>query len=442
MFDLLLRGALLVDAHGERHADLALIGEKIAAVLAPDTPAESRMTRHVHGLVILPGLVDTHVHLCDPGYTHKEDFASGTLAAALGGVTTLLDMPTDSPITTTAQDLREKMEIARGRIHVDVGLQVAKLCDHASLDEIRALDPVSFEMFMAGVPDAYRHDTQLRLVNSLKALKPLDTLACISPGDHALQSAPQTLTGRAGLDALLASRPPVAEAAGIANAVLAAASTGTRVHLRQGNSKLGMETWRRLRDLADVTIETTPQALLLTEDAYDERRNFFKALPPLRAKEDRDAMIAAVKEGLIDMIVTDHAPHAYEEKAAHYDDFRDVPSGMPGVQTFLAAMLSLVKAGHLSLRDIATLCAYQPAQRFGLGTSKGLLAPGFDADLLLLDPKGATTVRDEDQRSKARYTPFDGMSVPWALRDVYLRGIVFEEHDAARGKIVNVTARK
>ncbi|MDR5880406.1 dihydroorotase family protein [Caballeronia sp. LZ032] len=440
MFDLILRGAMLVDANGERHADIAIVGHRIAALLAPDTPAETRATRDVHGLVALPGFVDTHVHLCDPGYTHKEDFESGTRAAALGGVTTLLDMPTDSPITTHAAELREKMALASGRIHVDVGFQVAKLRDHPALDDVRALDPVSFELFMAGVPEAYRHDTQKTLVDSLTALKPLNTLACISPGDHALQSAPQMHTGRAGLDALLASRPPVAEAAGIAHAVLASAATGTRVHLRQGNSKLGIDTWRRLRDLADVSIETTPQALLLTEDSYDERRNFFKALPPLRPEGDRAALLEAVREGLIDMIVTDHAPHAHAEKAAHYDDFRDVPSGMPGVQTFVATMLHLVDNGDLTLRDLARLCACNPAQRFGLAKTKGLLAPGYDADLLLLDPKGSMTLRDGDQRSKARYTPFDGLHVSWALKAVYLRGALLEETGAARGVVVTASA--
>lgn len=428
MFDLLLRGATLVDATGERQADLAIAGDKIAAILAPGTPAESLATRDVRGQTMLPGLVDAHVHLCDPGYTHKEDFASGTRAAAAGGVTTLLDMPTDKPITTHADDLREKMAIARGRLHVDVGFQVAKLCDHPALDAVRALNPVSFELFMAGVPEAYRHDTQERLVQSMKALRAVDAIACVSPGDHSLQSAPRSEMGRAGLDALLTSRPPVAEAAGIANAALAAAATGARVHLRQGNSQLGFETWRRLRDLADVTIETTPQALLLTEDAYDERRNFLKALPPLRPARDRDALRAALRAGLIDMIVTDHAPHAYEEKAAHYDDFRDVPSGVPGLQTFLAAMLSLVQTGDIDLRGVATLCARNPAQRFGLGACKGLLAPGYDADLVLLDPAGRTTVRDADQRSKARYTPFDGLSVPWALSGVYLRGALIDDN--------------
>ncbi|SAK48984.1 dihydroorotase [Caballeronia fortuita] len=440
MFDLILRGAKLVDANGERCADLAIIDQKIAALLAPGTPAETRATRDVRGLVILPGLVDTHVHLCDPGYTHKEDFDSGTRAAALGGVTTLLDMPTDLPITTHASDLREKMTLAGGRIHVDVGFQVAKLRDHPSIDDVRALDPVSFELFMAGVPEAYRHDTQEALMNSLKALRPLNTLACISPGDHSLQSAPQTDTGRAGLNALLASRPPVFEAAGIANAVLAAAATGARVHLRQGNSKLGVDTWRRLRDLADVSIETTPQALLLTEDVYDERRNFFKALPPFRPEGDRVALLAAVREGLIDMLVTDHAPHAHAEKAAHYDDFRDVPSGMPGVQTFLATLLHLVERGEITLRDIAKLCAHNPAQRFGLGATKGLLAPGYDADLLLLDPERSTTLRNEDQRSKARYTPFDGMHVSWSLAAVYLRGALKGETTPANGRVVTASA--
>lgn len=440
MFDLVVRGATIVEAGGAVRADLCVSDGRVAALLSPDTPVTAKVERRVDGCYLLPGLVDAHVHLRDPGLTHKEDFESGTRAAAAGGVTTLLDMPTDDPWTDSVESYIGKQRLANGRLHVDVGLQVALRRDADDLRALRALNPVSVEVFTADVPKAYLHDTQYSLLHALKLLRPLDVLACVSPGDQSLLES--ALNG--GVDAFLASRPPLAEASGIAKAILAATEAKTRVHIRQTNSALGLATFRRMRSLADVSIETTPQCLLFTADDYTQLGADIKASPPMRSAEDRDALRSALREGLIDIVATDHAPHARAEKNAHYDAFADIPGGMPGVQTLLATMLHFVATGDIDLPALVRMCSANPAQRFGTGHCKGSLAVGLDADILVLDPRLDTRISHGDQLSRAGYTPFDGMKVPGKLTAVFLRGALIYENGqlvapAPAGKILGAS---
>ncbi len=418
-FDLLLRGGTLVDTSGLRPVDLAIRDGRIAAHLPRGATAEAARVLDVTGCLVLPGLVDAHAHLREPGLTHKEDLATGTAAAAAGGVTTVLVMPTDEPWTDTPDLLRAKGELARGRLRADVSFQVAVRRGAPGLRALKDAGAVSFELFTADVPERWRHDTLATLAASVAAVAAVDGLACVSPGDQSLLDA-----APAGTDAgaYCASRPPLAEAAGIARAVLVAADRGARVHVRQSNSAAGLEAWRRLRGLADVTLETTVQCLLFTADRYADLGAAIKASPPFRAEADRAALLAAVRDGIVDVVATDHAGHAPAEKAARHPRFADIPGGMPGLQTLLPCMLHLVDRGDLALTDLVRVCAANPAARFGFGGRKGALTPGCDADVLVLDPRRSSTVADADQWSKAKFTPFAGLTIPYRLAHVVLRG--------------------
>jgi len=418
VFDLVLRGGTIVGANGFLRADLCVSGGRVAALLSPQTPVGAKAEWRVDGCYLLPGLVDAHVHLREPGLTHKEDFESGTRAAAAGGGATLLDMPTDEPWTDTVDSYTEKQSLAKGRLYVDVGLQVALRRDTDQLHALRSLNPVSVEVFTADVPAAYLHDTQSSLLHALKRIKPLDILACVSPGDQSLLES----VVQGGVDEFAASRPPLAEASGIAKAILSAAEAMTRIHIRQTNSALGIATYRRMRDLADVSIETTPQCLLFSAQDYYQLGADIKASPPMRSVEDRDVLREALREGLIDIVATDHAPHSREEKTAEYGTFAAIPGGMPGVQTLLASMLHFVGTGDIDLPALVRMCSTNPAQRFRIGDRKGALSPGKDADILVVNPNLDTCIRHGDQLSKAGYTPFDGMRVPGKLTAVFLRG--------------------
>ncbi|MBA1346844.1 dihydroorotase family protein [Rhizobium sp. WYCCWR 11146] len=422
MFDTMILGGTVVNADGQGLADVGIRDGRVAALLAPGETVMARSFIDAGGKQLLPGLVDAHAHLREPGLTQKEDFESGTHAAALGGVTTILDMPTDDPWTATARQLSEKMTSATGRLHVDVGFQavVSKSCD--SLDDLLALSPVSLELFTADVPAEYLFDSLDAVTEMLRRLAGAGPVIGVSPGDQSI------LEGSAGRDrggdisAFLASRPPIAEAGGIARAVLAAAETGARVHVRQVNSKLGVEAWCRLQSMADVTVETTPQNLFFTSGDYETAGAKLKGSPPFRRYDDVQALRHAVFEGLITIMATDHAPHSAVEKSAAYGSFADIPGGMPGLQTLLSVMLDLVAEKLVALPDLVRMCAYNPANRFGLGRSKGSIAVGCDADILVVDLNHSTVITDAEQATRAAYTPFHGRRMAGRLTDVFLRG--------------------
>lgn len=422
--DMLITGATVVDAGGLSDASVAIGDGRVLALLPPGAAPEARQVIDATGRMLLPGLVDAHAHLREPGLTHKEDFASGTHAAALGGVTTVLDMPTDEPWTATPDQLRHKIALARGRIHVDVGFQVVLRRSLEDLAALAALGPVSFELFTADVPGPFLFATPDAVAEALRRLAGLGITVGVSPGDQSILAASAGRDTSGTIAAFLASRPPLAEANGVARAVLAAAATGARIHVRQVNSALGLDTWTRLRGLADASVETTPQNLSFTADDYGIHGAGLKASPPLRGPADVAALRAALRAGLIDIVGTDHAPHAPEEKARESSAFADIPGGLPGLQTLLACMLRLVGEGVIGLADIARMCADSPSRRFGLGGRKGRIAPGHDADILVLDMAGTSTIRNEDQVSKAGATPFHGWTVPGRLDRVILRGQV------------------
>lgn len=422
MFETLIRGATVVNAEGSSRADIGIAAGRIAALMPPGETAEAAKTIDAQGNLLLPGLVDAHAHLRDPGLTHKEDFSSGTHAAALGGVTTVLDMPTDEPWTATPEHFADKMARAEGRIHVDVGLQAVVSRDLSLIPRLLDLAPVSFELFTADVPDAFLFATLDAVAEALKAFGGADTTIGISPGDQSVLTVSAERDHSGTIAAFQASRPPLAEANGIARALVAAASAEMRVHVRQINSELGVETWNRLRGIADASVETTPQNLFFAAKDYETQGAKLKASPPLRTTHDVDALRAALSAGLIDIVATDHAPHAPAEKAASYAAFADIPGGMPGLQTLLPAMLKLVDEGLISLPDLVRMCASNPAERFGLGRRKGRIAVGYDADLLILDPRRSSAISNAEQVSHAAYTPFDGWTVRARLTNVFLRG--------------------
>ncbi|MBB3595246.1 dihydroorotase [Rhizobium sp. BK529] len=422
MFDTLITGGTVVNADRESPADVGIRGGEIAALLAPGDTATARSFIDARGKQLLPGLVDAHVHLREPGLTQKEDFESGTHAAALGGVTTVLDMPTDDPWTATAQQLSEKMASAAGRLHVDVGFQAVLSRKIDNLDDLLALSPVSLELFTADVPVDYRFDTMDAVTEMLRRVAGAGPVIGVSPGEQSILEGSAGRNRAGDIRAFLESRPPLAEAGGIARAVLAAAETGARVHVRQVNSKLGVETWRRFRGMADVTVETTPQNLFFTSEDYETAGARLKGSPPFRSRDDVVALRNAVSEGLIAIMATDHAPHSPLEKSLPHDVFADIPGGMPGLQTLLPVMLDLVAEKLMTLQDLVRICSRNPALRFGLGRAKGAIAVGRDADILLIDMTRSTDITDITQVSRAAYTPFHGKRTPGRLTDVFLRG--------------------
>ncbi|MFM9969047.1 MAG: dihydroorotase [Burkholderiales bacterium] len=424
MLDLVIRGATVVSAEANLNADVGIEGGTIVELAPQGATLKARETVDADGLWLMPGLVDAHVHLREPGLEHKEGFASGTRAAAAGGVTTVMVMPTDNPVTITPAHFIEKRALAERSAQVDFALQAGLGADGSHIPELVDLGAVSFEIFLADMPDALLIDNAEILLQLLTRIAACASIAGITPGDHGVVSS-RTRTIRAISTGAAAdfpgTRPPVSEALGVARACIAAGDTGARVHLRQLSCRAGASALAALRGGGAITAEVTPHNLYLDASALQRLGPFAKVGPPLRPIDDVRAMQTALQARQIDIVATDHAPHLPEEKRAGETDIWKAPSGLPGLQTFLPVMLKLVESGVIGINDLVRVCASEPARIFGL-QCKGRIATGMDADLILLNPRATFQVRNEDQLSKSRITPFAGLETRGRLDRVFLRG--------------------
>jgi dihydroorotase len=415
MFDLVISGGLIVGDASSSIGSICVTDGKVTAIADPGETPQARETIDAAGLIVLPGLVDAHVHFREPGLTHKEDFASGSRAAAAGGVTTVMVMPTDDPLTTTPETFAEKRALAEGKCHVDFALQAGLGTDTTHVAELARLGAISFELFQTGAPAALNVDDPADLVRCLEAVRDAGAVTGVTPGSASLLSV-YADRGRAihggAPRAFAAAWPTELEAMGVAQACLAARLAGARIHLRQVSSTDGVATLAALADRRHVTSEVTPHNLLLDESALERLGPVAKVAPPLRPRSDVERVRAALAHGTIDIVATDHAPHTPAEKAAGDGDIWVPPGGFPGVQTWLPLMLGLFAEGVLDYPGIVRACARRPAEIFGLYPGKGALLVGSDADMVLIDPARPMVIRDEDQLSKALRSPFAGLEAP------------------------------
>lgn len=424
MFDVLVRRGRVVVEDGIEVRSIAILDGRVAALMSGGDEPPAREVVEAANHLVLPGIVDSHVHFREPGLTHKEDFASGSLAAAAGGVTTVMVMPTDDPFTITPERFTDKIALATGRTHVDFALQAGLGPAREHVRALADLGAVSFEIFMSDLPPSLLVDDPAELVASLAAVREAGRVAGVTPGNNSLyrraaENAQRTFgTAR---PAFAASRPPEAEALGVVEACIASSLSGARVHLRQISCAASLTALAAFRT-STVTAEVTPHNLILDEADFLRLGPVAKVAPPLRPAADVAAIRRAMTDGVLDVIATDHAPHHPDEKARGVDDIWKGPGGFPGVQTFLPLMLRLVGESVLDYPRLVRTCCATPARLFGLYPRKGCLQVGSDADFVIVDPSRPMTIRNQDQLSKARNVPFDGMVAPATPVLACLRG--------------------
>ena len=425
-FDLLVHGGTVVTPSGVQRADVGVKDGRIEAVgdLSAAAAAERVSARGLH---VLPGAIDSQVHFREPGLTHKEDIGSGSACAALGGVTTFFEMPNTSPPTTTAEALAWKVRRAKETSWVDFAFYVGASAEN--VDQLGVLEGLEG---CAGVKVFLGSSTGNLLVDDPQVLA------------RVLRSGHRRMACHSELESRLKARKPMTEGASVhthpvwrdeecavqsTRALLEAArAAGRRVHVLHVTTAGELPLLAAARDVA--TFEVTPQHLTLeAPDCYDRLGTLAQMNPPIRDARHRAALWDAVKSGLVDVLGSDHAPHAREEKAKPYPGS---PSGMPGVQTLLPLMLNHVHEGRLSLERVVDLTAHGPARVFGLD-SKGRLEPGRDADLTLVDLKREHVISAAEQRTRCGWTPFEGMKVVgfpvgtlvrgrWVMREGVLQG--------------------
>ncbi|QMU76027.1 allantoinase AllB [Streptacidiphilus sp. PB12-B1b] len=415
---------------GERPADVVVQGGRITSVL-PHGAGEGEVL-DLGGLALLPGLVDTHVHVNEPGRTEWEGFATATRAAAAGGVTTVVDMPLNSlPPTTTMAGLEAKQKAAAGQTFVDVGLWGGAVPGNtADLEPLHRAGVFGFKSFLApsGV-DEFPHLTAAQLEEAMLELSRLGALSIIHAEDPAVLDAAPHRAGPHYAD-FLASRPDDAEATAVATLLETAARTGTRVHILHVSSAAVLPLLRRARaEGVRVTAETCPHYLTLAAEGVPDGDTAFKCCPPIRDESNREQLWQALADGEFAAVVSDHSPSTPDLKHlprhGGSGDFAAAWGGIASLQLGLPAVWTEARRRGFALADVVRWMSSGPAGLAGL-SAKGAIAPGMDADLVAFDPDAEFTVEPEGLHHRNPVTPYAGRALTGAVRTTWLRGRVVD----------------
>jgi len=364
--------------------------------------------------LILPGAIDIHTHMREPGMTRKEDFASGTISAAFGGVTCVFDMPNTKPPTLSLYDVEEKKALASRKAWTDFGLFGG--CSDSSDPARIASEVVGFKIFMSSTTGSVLLSEDASIKRSFDFIRPFNKVVSVHAEDeHLITDDPEQSPKDHDRN-----RPDQAEARAISR--LASLGAANRVNVCHVTSRLGIEALAR----TNFSAEAAPHHMLL--DFNRSKTGYAKINPPLRRKADRESVLQAFTEGKIGILASDHAPHTIEEKE---QEFGSAPSGVPGVETSFPLMMALARKEKFGLDTLIKAACEKPAQLFGL--NKGAIEEGKDADLLVLDPRAVTPINARKLHSKCGWTPFEGYEAIFP-QAVFLRGQLLVEDGGLVGE--------
>ena len=418
---------------------------RIAACLRGNDRASADVVIDARSRLLFPGFVDAHVHMRDPGQPQKEDFGSGSAAAAVGGITTVMCMPNNRPPIDSLSGFDQARKAGESCSFVDFALQAAvHPSNQHAMASLWDAGVVSFETMLADGPAGEAYLDAALLLDMLAQAAAIGARVGVFAGNQAVIDA--TLdrlrkSERTDFPAFAESRPAISEALGLARLMEARHATGAGVIARQVSTARGFEILAaaKAKAPAGILIEVTPHHLHLDATALAQLGPYAQMLPPLRSKADVAGAQAAAASGVIDFVGSDHAPHALAEK-----DKADpwlCPSGTPGLDTLAPAVLDLAAGGIIAYAQVALLLAERPARAFGLGDRKGRIAVGLDADLALVDPEATLPVTPEVIRSRAGRSPFEGLTLRGRPVLTVLRGEVLAEGgkiavDQPRGRLL------
>lgn len=413
-FDLLLTGGTVVNQDGKGVRDVGVNDGRIAAI-GDLGQASAGETIDCTGLHVLPGVVDSQVHFREPGMEHKEDLETGSVAAVLGGVTAVFEMPNTNPLTTSEAALADKVGRATGRMHCDFAFWVGGTRENAKdVGELERLPGAAgIKVFMGsstgdllveddeGVASILRNTRRRAAFHSEDEFRLRERLGLRVEGDPASHPV---------------WRDEIAALTCTERLVRIARQTRARIHVLHISTAEEIDFLERHKDVA--TCEATPHHLTFTADDYARLGTLLQMNPPVRAARHRDGVWRGISQGIVDVFGSDHAPHTLAEKQKTYPAS---PSGMTGVQTLVPVMLDHVNAGRLSIERFVDLTSHGPQRIFGMAR-KGRIAAGYDADFTIVDLKRRETITNARQGSKAGWTPHDGRQVTgWPVGTV-IRG--------------------
>jgi len=431
-YDLVVRSRRTVVPDGTRAAAIAVSGPAIAAIDDYDARLEAGRDVDLGDLALLPGLIDTHVHVNEPGRTEWEGFATATRAAAAGGVTTICDMPLNSlPPTTSVVALAEKRAAAAGRCWVDVAFWGGAVPGNgASLRPLHDAGVVGFKCFLldSGVPE-FPPLAPAELRSVLGSLAEVDALLIAHAEDAAEIKEIGSASGR-DFGAFVASRPPVAERRAIERVISAAAATGARAHIVHLSAAecVAMIAGAKAAGIR-LTAETCPHYLYFAAEQVPDGATEFKSCPPIRDSVNREALWRGLEAGVIDCVVSDHSPCPPELKSFGSGDFGAAWGGIASLQLGLSAVWTVARRRGRTLDDVVRWMASAPAALAGL-PAKGRLAVGGDADLVAFDPDETYVVDPARLHHRHQVTPYAGRMLTGRVRQTWLRGTSLLEGEA------------
>ena len=369
--------------------------------------------------LLLPAGIDMHVHFRDPGFPHKEDFSTGSLAAAFGGISCVFDMPNTRPRTTTTNALLEKKDIVKKKSFTDFGLYAA-ITDN-NIEKIKDLSKYcsGFKIFLGTTTNSI-HLSEQKLKNALSKAHQSNKITLIHAENE--QCLKKNRIVEHDLKDHLRARPSACEETSIKNIVDISKNIPSEVHVCHLSSCEGFEMLRARPK--NLSVGVTPHHLFFDIDNIDSKCSFYKANPPIRSKFDRESLWNGIKNGFIDVLESDHAPHTLEEKES---EFEKAPTGLPGVEVMYPLFLAEAKKDHLSFSRLLSLLCKRPAELMGI--PKGKIEVGRDADIVVVDLKKECKIETENLHSKCGWTPFEGRSAIFPSH-VFIRGEkLIEDHE-------------
>ena len=431
-----IRNALLIGEGRRREADVVVSGDRITGIYPPGKAPEasagsagSALIIEAAGLWLLPGVIDDHVHFREPGLTHKADIASESAAAAAGGVTSFMEMPNTMPQTVSVQEWENKNILAAERSVINYSFYIG--ATDTNIEELRRANPAlvpAFKLFLGA-------STGNMLVSDSEALEAIFSpgkipVACHCEDEKIIRANSAAYREKYG-DAISPSFHPLIRSreaclSSSTAAVSLARRTGAKLHLLHLSTAEETTLLIPGDDPAAKQIigEACVHHLWFDDSAYAEKGNLVKWNPPVRSRSDREALLKAVRDGLIDIIATDHAPHTLEEKSAPYFS---APSGGPTIQHSLVMMLELCHRGELTPELVVAKMCHNPAIIFGI-KDRGFIREGYRADLVLVDPASPQTVSRDNILYKCGWSPLEGTTFRSSVVTTIVNGItVFDE---------------
>jgi dihydroorotase len=413
-YDLILKGATVVNQDGEGVRDLAISGGRIAAIGSVGSTAAEVID--CKGLHVLPGVIDSHVHFREPGLTHKEDLESGSRGAVLGGVTAVFEMPNTDPTTTSADAIADKVKRGHHRMHCDFAFYVGATRENThELSKLELLPGVcGVKVFMGSSTGSLLIEDNDGVRDVLKAIR---RRASFHSEDEYRLRERMHLRVEGDPSSHPVWRDPEAALMCTQRLIKLAHETGKRVHVLHVTTKEEAVFLAGHKDVA--TCEATPSHLTLAApECYQKLGTLAQLNPPVRDSSHREGIWRGLNQGVIDTIGSDHSPHTREEKSHPYPKTH---SGMTGVQTLVPIMLDHVNAGRLSLQRFVDMTSAGPARVYGIAR-KGRIAAGYDADLTIVDLKRREMITDRWIASRAGWTPYNGQTVTGWPVGTFVRG--------------------